>query len=52
MLEPDCSNHVNMLRDFGKEFYNTKYKEHFDNLFNSVGNWFKAVGDDPVNFHL
>jgi len=48
VLEPNCAN---QLRDLGKEFYDTKYRDHFDNLFNSVGNWFKAMGDDPVSSH-
>ena len=52
MLEPDYNNHADKLRDLGKEFYDTKYKEHFDNLFDSISNWFKAMGDDPVSTHL
>ncbi|KDR71966.1 hypothetical protein GALMADRAFT_253273 [Galerina marginata CBS 339.88] len=49
VLEPDCNNHANKLREIGKQFYDEKYRDHFDNLFNSVGNWFKAMGDDPLN---
>ncbi|KDR72326.1 hypothetical protein GALMADRAFT_213339 [Galerina marginata CBS 339.88] len=49
VLKPECNTHANKLRELGKEFYDTKYKEHFDNLFNSVGDWFKAMGDDPLN---
>ncbi|KAG5220001.1 hypothetical protein IMY05_C4702000500 [Salix suchowensis] len=29
--------------------YMRKYKGHFDNLFGTVGDWFKAMGDDPLN---
>ena len=49
VLEPDCNNQANRLRDSGRQFYDDKYKDHFDNLFSSIGNWFKAMGDDPLN---
>ncbi|KAF8148712.1 hypothetical protein B0H34DRAFT_668275 [Crassisporium funariophilum] len=49
VLEPDCNNHANRLREIGKQFYDEKYSDHFDNLFSSVGEWFKAMGDDPLN---
>ncbi|KAF9560678.1 hypothetical protein CPC08DRAFT_665210 [Agrocybe pediades] len=49
VLEPDCNNHANRLRDIGRQFYDEKYKTHFDNLFGSVGGWFKGMGDDPLN---
>lgn len=48
MIEPDCNNQANHLRERGREFYDQKYKSEFDNLFNSVGEWFKAMGQDPV----
>ncbi|PPQ71059.1 hypothetical protein CVT26_011461 [Gymnopilus dilepis] len=49
VLEPDCNNHANRLREIGRQFYDEKYKNHFDNLFNSISGWFKAMGDDPLN---
>ncbi|PPQ68177.1 hypothetical protein CVT24_005064 [Panaeolus cyanescens] len=49
ILEPDCNKHANRLRELGREFYDVKYRSHFDNLFDSVGTWFKAMGDDPIN---
>ncbi|KAF8890527.1 hypothetical protein CPB84DRAFT_1816344 [Gymnopilus junonius] len=49
VLESDCNNHANRLKELGREFYDEKYKEEFDNLFNSIGRWFKAMGDDPLN---
>ncbi|KAK7689617.1 hypothetical protein QCA50_007410 [Cerrena zonata] len=49
VLEPDCNNQANRLKDEGKKFYDDKYKSHFDNLFNSAGDWFRALGDDPLN---
>jgi len=50
VLEPDCDIQANLLRDSGRKFYDDKYKAHFDNLFKSVGDWFKAMGDDPVRY--
>lgn len=49
VLEPDCNNQARRLRDDGRVFYDDKYKGHFDNLFRTVGDWFKAMGDDPLN---
>ncbi|CAA7258482.1 unnamed protein product [Cyclocybe aegerita] len=49
VLEPDCNNYANRLRETGHQFYSEKYREEFDNLFNSIGGWFKAMGDDPLN---
>jgi hypothetical protein len=48
VLEPDCNTRGNQIRDSARQFYDGKYKSHFDNLF-SVGDWFKAMGDDPTN---
>ncbi|KAF8873452.1 hypothetical protein CPB84DRAFT_1854011 [Gymnopilus junonius] len=36
--------HANKLQDFWKQFYEEKYGDHF---VNSIGNWFKAMGDNP-----
>lgn len=49
VIEPECNNHANRLRETGRQFYDGKYKGHFDNLFDSIGTWFKAFGDDPLN---
>jgi hypothetical protein len=48
VIEPDCNNQANRLRESGRRFYDDKYKGHFDNLFNSMGTWFKAFGEDEV----
>jgi Family of unknown function (DUF5923)/Hsp70 protein len=52
VLEPDCNTRGNQIRDSGRQFYDGKYKKHFDNLFSSVGDWFKAMGEDPTNKHF
>ncbi|KAF8970185.1 hypothetical protein BDZ97DRAFT_1914873 [Flammula alnicola] len=49
VLEPDCNNNTNILPELSRQFYGETYRDHFNNLFNSVGNWFKAMGEDPLN---
>jgi len=48
-LEPDCNNEANRLRESGRRFYDDRYKTHFDNLINRTGDFFRAMGDDPLN---
>ena len=45
ILEDDCNNEARGLRETGREFYDGKYEDHFNSLFNSIGKWFKAMGD-------
>ncbi|KAF9473113.1 hypothetical protein BDN70DRAFT_937687, partial [Pholiota conissans] len=52
ILEPDCNTQANKLRDSGRFFYDEKYKDHFNNLFNSIGKWFGAMAEDPINHQL
>ena len=49
VLEPDCNSRGNHIRGSGRQFYDGQYKNHFDNLFSSVGDWFKAMGEDPID---
>jgi hypothetical protein len=49
VLEPNCNNGGNQIHNSGCQFYDGKYKKHFDNLFSSVSDWFKAMGEDPTN---
>ncbi|RDX46088.1 hypothetical protein OH76DRAFT_1407219 [Lentinus brumalis] len=49
VLEPQCNNEANELRENGRRFYDDKYKGHFDNLINSAGDWFRGLGEDPLN---
>ncbi len=49
MLEPQCNDQANRLREEGRRFYDDKYKGHFDNLITRTGDWFRAMGDDPLN---
>ncbi|KAI0954376.1 hypothetical protein AcV7_007628 [Taiwanofungus camphoratus] len=49
VLEPQCNDEANKLRESGRRFYDEKYTDHFDNLFGSMKEWFRALGDDPLN---
>lgn len=49
MLEDDCNHEGNGILESGRHFWDHKYKEHFDNLFDAIGKWFSAMGEDPLN---
>ncbi|EPQ50351.1 hypothetical protein GLOTRDRAFT_141540 [Gloeophyllum trabeum ATCC 11539] len=49
VIEPQCNREGNEVKDSGRRFYDDKYKGHFDNLFNTISGWFRAMGDDPLN---
>ncbi|KAA1478008.1 hypothetical protein DENSPDRAFT_867808 [Dentipellis sp. KUC8613] len=49
VLEPACNTEGRELRESGRRFYDEKYKSHFDGLFETIGNWFRAMGEDPLN---
>lgn len=49
MLDDECNRRGNELREYGRRFYDEKYKNHFDNLFASIRDWFGAIAQDPVN---
>jgi len=48
VIQPECNNQGNQLRKSRWAFYD-KYKGHFNHLFESVGEWFKAMGEDLLN---
>lgn len=49
VLQPICNTEGSKLRDSGRVFYDEKYKDHFDAVFNSIGTFFSAMGEDPLN---
>jgi hypothetical protein len=49
VLEPRCNSEGREVRESGRRFYDEKYKAHFDCLFDSIGTWFSAMGEDPLN---
>ena len=48
ILENECEERESELRRRGRKLYDYKCKGHFDDLFNSVGDWSRAIGKDPV----
>ncbi|KZT08513.1 uncharacterized protein LAESUDRAFT_724022 [Laetiporus sulphureus 93-53] len=49
VLDDQCNEHANELREVGRAYYDNKYKGHFDNLWNSLADWFRGWADDPLN---
>jgi len=49
VLDDDCNKDGERLRDHGRHFYDDTYREHFDNLFDSIGTWLKGMTEDPLN---
>ncbi|KAF8481546.1 hypothetical protein DFH94DRAFT_731269 [Russula ochroleuca] len=49
VLEPLCNSEGGRIRESGRHFYSEKYKAHFDRLFDSIGTWFSAMGEDSLN---
>ncbi|KAF5347588.1 hypothetical protein D9756_010708 [Leucocoprinus leucothites] len=49
ILDKGCNQQGSELRESGRRFYDDKYRSQFDNLFNNVSAWFKAMGEDPLN---
>jgi len=52
ILSRECTDQGNDLIDRGRNFYHTTYKGHFDDLFNSLGDWFHSFSIDPLNSTL
>jgi hypothetical protein len=49
VLDEECNTDGRRLQETGRHFYDQKYKAHFDDLFESVGTWFKGMSEDPLN---
>ncbi|KAG9310445.1 hypothetical protein JVU11DRAFT_9586 [Chiua virens] len=49
VLRDDCTREGREIRESGRKFWDQKYRSHFDNVFNSIGDWFSAMGEDPLN---
>ncbi|KAG6334324.1 hypothetical protein ID866_4769 [Astraeus odoratus] len=49
VLEDDCDREGHDIRESGRKFWDDRYRNHFDNLFNSIGEWFSAMAEDPLN---
>ncbi|EIN05339.1 hypothetical protein PUNSTDRAFT_106990 [Punctularia strigosozonata HHB-11173 SS5] len=49
VIQQESTDDANALKEDGRRFYDDKYKQHFDHLFRNIGDFFKAMGDDPLN---
>ncbi|CCM07009.1 uncharacterized protein FIBRA_09328 [Fibroporia radiculosa] len=49
VLDDQCNQRANELRESGRRYYDDKYKSHFDNVWNSFAEWIAAWGNDPIN---
>ena len=49
VLSPQCGNQWDQLSEGGRRFFDEKYKSHFDGFFTAVGDFFRAMGEDPIN---
>ncbi|OAX34933.1 hypothetical protein K503DRAFT_774020 [Rhizopogon vinicolor AM-OR11-026] len=49
VLEEDCNREGSEIRESGRKFWDQKYKTDFDSLFDAIGKWFSAMGEDPLN---
>jgi hypothetical protein len=49
ILQPACNTEARNLRDESRQFFDEKYRDHKDAMFDRVGEWFKAFAEDPLN---
>ncbi|KZT65934.1 hypothetical protein DAEQUDRAFT_675958 [Daedalea quercina L-15889] len=49
ILDDQANARACQLRDNGRQYYDDKYNEHFNNLFNSFADWGNAWTEDPLN---
>ncbi|EJU01188.1 hypothetical protein DACRYDRAFT_116977 [Dacryopinax primogenitus] len=49
VLAPEYDDDARRVRDEGKQFFDEKYAPHKDRLFDSIQDFFLAMGDDPLN---
>lgn len=49
VMEDECNEHGRALRENGRQFFEGRYKPHWDNLWNQLTSWLKAFNADPLN---
>ncbi|KAF8508553.1 hypothetical protein JB92DRAFT_2792778 [Gautieria morchelliformis] len=49
VLEADCTNEGNEVKEQGRKYFDEKYKGQFDALFDAVGEWSTNLTHDPLN---
>lgn len=45
VLQPDSDRRATELKENGRVYWNEKYKNHFDNVFDQIGKFFTAMGE-------
>lgn len=49
ILDDQANDRGNQLRESGRQYYDEKYNQHFNNLWNSFADWGNAWTQDPLN---
>jgi len=49
VLQDECNTQGAQIRDTGRQFYDGRYKDHFDGVFNAIGEFFSAISNDDLN---
>lgn len=49
ILDDESTREGEKIRDDGRQYFEHKYKGHFENLGNQTQTFFTAMGDDPLN---
>ncbi|KLT41292.1 hypothetical protein CC85DRAFT_286608 [Cutaneotrichosporon oleaginosum] len=49
VMEDECNEHGRALVNNGRQFFEGRYKPHWDNLWNELTAWLKAFNADPLN---
>jgi len=49
VLDDGCNERANKLRESGRQYYDDKYRSHFDRLWSSFGDWLGGWSDDALN---
>lgn len=52
ILEDASTKEGRELRDSGRQYFEGKYKGHFQRFFDEVARWFTAMAEDPLNVRL
>jgi len=49
VLQDECDTQGRQIRDTGHQFYDVRYKDHFDGVFNAIGDFTSAISNDELN---
>jgi hypothetical protein len=51
-LQPDSDRAASELTKNGRQYWDGKYRSHFEGVFDRIGTFFGAMGDDVLNKRL